>query len=133
MTQLYRRQPKNWLERIWLRIRPQIVYAEYKVSTGHPGGRFPLGDFPAIPGGELYLVYNNKQISKVYDKEWFEANYEPILCEHQKAWVKFNLSPKIDICPVCQPEEYRQTVARRYERDYRARRALRETSGSDKD
>lgn len=94
---LYKRIPKTLWQRVWFKFRPQVVEAEKFYNDGW-----------------IYSVHHKDHFHN-YWAEKFEANYEPVLCEHQKAWRIFNLSPKIDICPVCNPKEYKKTLEMKYE------------------
>lgn len=53
----YCRKPKNWLERIWFMMRPQIIRAERN--------------------REIWVIWeNNHHFYILHDK--FKANYEPV-------------------------------------------------------
>lgn len=68
---LYRRKPRNWLEKVWFRFRPEYVYAFHNLNL--------------LPGQIDTIYYLKKDCKQCENTEsswesskWFEANYEPV-------------------------------------------------------
>jgi hypothetical protein len=101
----YKRIPKNWLERILFRLRPQIVEATKLQDYAWMRGQDPIDG-----------VYKSSK-GAIYSAEYFEANYEPVYkkclttCKNCRNTFETELTHPFcttQICPVCE-HQFSQT------------------------
>lgn len=79
---LYRRIPKNWLERIWFKFRPQVVEIveaiRYEFYDGPDKLHIPRVSYLLWNRPDDYVVRFKNGAIYIYPPMMFEANYEPI-------------------------------------------------------